>query len=114
MQRARCEAALPLPPLPLLSRFAAPGGEPLGPAPESSRGQNPPSCSWMACMLPGALRLAVCPQHHPSPAVPATAAQDIPTLVSLPRPLPPGIPEEQAYIRMYCAARGLAFPLQAC
>ncbi|KAL4422623.1 hypothetical protein ABPG75_008820 [Micractinium tetrahymenae] len=38
---------------------------------------------------------------------------DIPSLVSLPRPLPPGIPDEQAYIRTYCAARGLPYPLQA-
>ena len=40
--------------------------------------------------------------------------QDIPTLVSLPHPLPPGIPDEQQYIRMYCSARGLPYPLQAC
>lgn len=40
-------------------------------------------------------------------------AQGIPNLVSLPSPLPAGIPEEQAYIRRYCAARGLPYPLQA-
>ena len=39
--------------------------------------------------------------------------QDIPTLVSLPRPLPAGIPEEQQYIQQYCAARSLPYPLQA-
>ncbi|KAL4449032.1 hypothetical protein ABPG77_007749 [Micractinium sp. CCAP 211/92] len=44
------------------------------------------------------------PYHLPS---------GIPTLVSLPRPLPPGIPDEQSYIRMYCTARGLPYPLQA-
>jgi aminoglycoside phosphotransferase (APT) family kinase protein len=37
----------------------------------------------------------------------------IPGLVRLPRPLPPGIPEEQQYIQQYCAARGLPYPLQA-
>jgi hypothetical protein len=44
--------------------------------------------------------------------VPPPPAQAIPGLVRLPRPLPPGIPEEQQYIQQYCAARGLPYPLQ--
>ena len=66
-------------------------------------------------------RLGTVPRDcHPSrvallttPSVPSSV-QDIPTLVSLPHPLPPGIPNELQYIRMYCSARGLAHPLQAC
>lgn len=59
--------------------------------------------------------MAACTPHQLWPAPPAhpRPLQDIPTLVSLPRPLPPGIPDEQSYIRAYCAARGLPYPLQA-
>ena len=39
--------------------------------------------------------------------------QDIPVLVSLPSPLPEGVPDEQQYIQAYCTARGLPYPLQA-
>lgn len=39
--------------------------------------------------------------------------QDVPTLVSLPSPLPEGVPDEQQYIQAYCRARGLPYPLQA-
>jgi acyl-CoA dehydrogenase len=40
-------------------------------------------------------------------------AQQIPNLPALPRPLPEGIPTEQQYIKMYCNARGLEYPLKA-
>ncbi|GAB4815191.1 hypothetical protein N2152v2_002237 [Parachlorella kessleri] len=45
--------------------------------------------------------------------LPYVMPSDVPSLPSLPRPLPPGIPQEQDYIRMYCEARGIAYPLQA-
>lgn len=44
------------------------------------------------------------PYHLPS---------SIPSLPSLPHPLPPGIPTEQQYIKMYCQERGLPYPLKA-
>ena len=39
--------------------------------------------------------------------------QEVPGGLSLPRTLPAGIPSEQQYVRMYCEARGLPYPLQA-
>lgn len=52
--------------------------------------------------------------HSPYPSACSwpNRSQDIPTLVTLPHPLPAGIPSEQDYIRMYCASRGLPYPLQ--
>lgn len=44
---------------------------------------------------------------------PRDLAQEVPGGLSLPRVLPPGIPDEQQYVRMYCEARGLPYPLQA-
>lgn len=47
--------------------------------------------------------------HSPAPDL----AQEVPGGLSLPHVLPPGIPDEQQYVRMYCEARGLPYPLQA-
>lgn len=41
---------------------------------------------------------------HPHPT-------DIPAVVTLPHPLPAGIPTEQQYIEWYCQARGIPSPL---
>lgn len=52
------------------------------------------------------------PSTHPqgTPSPPRVSPQGIPNLVSLPSPLPPGIPGEQQFVAEYCAARGLPRP----
>lgn len=48
------------------------------------------------------------PQHDTT-----NAPNGIPDSITLPSPLPPGIPTEEQYIQLYCQVRNIPYPLQA-